>query len=111
MCLNSHPNGIEAEDKSQTSDLRAGRAMAEAEEMIGKGEDSMDRCGAGSDTGPVGIGDGEGDGGLGDAAHALGPPELPIVELGLLGAGGGEDDGVPGGDAGRVADGEAEAVP
>lgn len=79
--------------------------------MIGKSIDGMDRRGAGSDAGPLGIRDGEGDGGVGDAAHTLGPVELPVVQLGLLRAGRRQHDGVPGGDAGGVADGEAEAVP
>lgn len=80
-------------------------------EMEGEGVNGVESGGAGADALAEGIGDGEGDSGGGDAAHALGAGELPVVELGLLGAGRREDDGVPRGGAGGVADGEAETVP
>ena len=79
--------------------------------MESEGMDGVESGGSGSDPLAVRVGDGEGDGGWGDPAHALGPLELPVVELGLFWAGGGEDDGVPRGDPGRVSDGEPQVVP
>lgn len=54
--------------------------------MPGERRDGIERGGAGADPSAVGVWDGERDGGGGDPAHPLGASELPLVELGLLGA-------------------------
>lgn len=81
------------------------------EDVASKGADSVESGGAGSDAGAIRVRDCEGDSGGGDSAETLGPAELPVVELGLLGAGGCEDDGIPRGDARRIAHRQPEAVP
>lgn len=79
--------------------------------MLSKGEKGMEGGGAGADAVAMGVGDGEGESRGSNAANALGTIEMPMVELGLVGASGGEDDGVPGGNPGGMADGDAEMVP
>lgn len=80
-------------------------------EVAGEGGDGVEGGGAGADAGAGAVGDGEGEGGGGDAAHALGPAELPIVEGGLLGTGGREDDGIPGGHPRGVPHRQPQPVP
>lgn len=79
--------------------------------MSGEHSERVQRGGAGADAGALRIGDGEGDGRFSDPAHALGPPQLPVVKIGLLGARGGEQDGVPSGRPCSVPNGETEAAP
>jgi hypothetical protein len=84
---------------------------AEVLVMRSEGVNGVESGSSGADPLAVGVGHGESDGGGGDAAHALGALELPVVELGLLGAGGREHDGVPGGDPGRVPHRQPQMVP
>lgn len=79
--------------------------------MLSEGEKGMKGGGAGANAVAMGVGDGEGESRGSNAANALGTIEMPMVEVGLVGARGGEDDGVPGGNPGGMADGEAEMVP
>lgn len=107
-CIDDH---VKEETETEGGGRYLEGRVADAEKVTGKGIDGVEGGGAGSDACSIGVGDGEGDGGGGDAAESLGPAKLPLVERGLLGAGGGEDDGVPGGDARRVPHRQAEAVP
>lgn len=70
--------------------------------MLGEGVNGVESGGAGADALAVGIGHGESDSCLGYAAHSLGAVELPLVQLGLLGARRRQNDGVPGGGPRRV---------
>ena len=71
----------------------------------------MERGSAGADSGAVWVRDGDGRGGGGEATEAPGALELAVVERGLLGAGGREQDGVPGRHARRVPRREAQPAP
>lgn len=73
--------------------------------MTSKGKNGIESGSAGADPLAIGVGYGEGNGGSGNSVHPLGPAELPVVELGLLGTSGGENDGVPGGNPRWVAHG------
>lgn len=70
--------------------------------MLGEGVNGVEGGCAGADALAVGVGHGQSDRGGGYAAHPLGARELPLVELGLLGTGRRQDDGVPRGNSGRV---------
>lgn len=60
-----------------------------------EGVNGIEGGSAGADAATKRVGDGEGDSGWGDPTQALGPVELPGVEVSLIGASGGEDDGIP----------------
>ena len=79
--------------------------------MGSEGVNGVESGGAGADPVAIGVRDGEGESGRGDTAHALGAVELPVVEPGLLGASGGEHDGVPGGNPTGVSHRKPEMVP
>lgn len=79
--------------------------------MIGEGADGVESGSTGADALAVGVRNGEGDCRGGNAAEAHGTGELPMVELSLLGAGGGEDDGIPGRNPSRIPDGQPKVVP
>lgn len=72
--------------------------------MGSEGVNGVEGGSAGADPVTERIRDGEGDGGGRDSAHPLGAVELPFVKLGLLGASGRQDDGVPSGNPRRVPD-------
>ncbi|PON75446.1 hypothetical protein PanWU01x14_040710 [Parasponia andersonii] len=79
--------------------------------MPGDSVNGVERGGTGADPLAKRIRDGESDRGGGDAAHSLGTIELPLVELGLLGARGCEHDGVPGGNPRRMPHRKPQMVP
>lgn len=79
--------------------------------MRGESVNGVKSGGAGADAVAVGVGDGESDGGGGDPAHPLGAAELPLVELGLLGASSRENNGVPSGNPRRMPHGQPQVVP
>ncbi len=79
--------------------------------MGSEGVNGVESGSAGADPMAIGIGDGKGESGGGDTAHALGAVELPIVEVGLVGASSGEDDGIPGGNPIWMSNGKPEMVP
>lgn len=79
--------------------------------MRGKGVNGVKSGGAGADPVAEGVGDGEGDCGGGDAANPLGATELPLVELGLLGASRRENNGVPSGNPRRMPHRQPQMVP
>lgn len=79
--------------------------------MACEGVNGIESGSAGADPLSVRVGHGKGDRGDGDPAHALGPPELPVVELGLVGTGSREDDGVPRRNPRWVAYRQPETVP
>lgn len=79
--------------------------------MLGEGVNGVESGGTGADALAVGVRHSECDRGGGYAAHPLGASELPLVELGLLGASRRQYDGVPSGNPGRVPYRQPEVVP
>lgn len=79
--------------------------------MESEGVDGIESGGTGANTVAKRVGDGEGDGGGGDSADALGPVELAVVEVGLFGASGGEDDGIPRGNPRWISHRQPHMVP
>lgn len=79
--------------------------MAEAVVVLSEFENSMKGGGTRADPLAMGIRDGEGESGGSNAANAFGAVEVPVIELGLLGTSGSEDDGVPGRSPGGMANG------
>ena len=70
--------------------------------MVGKGGDGVEHGGAGADVDTVRAGDGDGRGGGEEVAESAGALELVVIERDQLGAGGREQDVVPGQHTRRV---------
>lgn len=79
--------------------------------MQSESVDGVKSGSAGADPLAVWIRNGQSDGGVSYTSHTLGSTELPVVELGLLGTGGSEEDRIPSGDPGGMAHGETQMVP
>lgn len=79
--------------------------------MKSEGMDGIESGSSGSDPLTIRVGHGEGDGGAGDPAHTFGPVELAIVKVGLFGASGSEDDGIPCWNPRWVSDRQPQMVP
>lgn len=79
--------------------------------VLSKGENGI-KCGSTrADPLTNGVRHGEGYSRGGNAANALSAVKLPIIELGLFGAGGSEDNGVPGWNPTGMAYRKPEMVP
>ena len=71
--------------------------------MASKGTNGIESGSTGADPFALRVWHSESNGGGGDPAHSLGSLELPLVELGLLGAGSRENDCIPSGNPRGVA--------
>lgn len=79
--------------------------------MLSKSKNGIECGSTRADPLALGVRYGEGNSGSSNTANALSPVKLPLVELGLFRASSSEDNCVPCGNPGMVADGKPQMVP